>query len=195
MINKIFEILNKYINTEYKKFNIFIIWLILYFTNQLTWIRIKYFIIIIIIIIIYKIIWIIVEKIIEKNINIKDYWLHIMFQISTKSNIILYGIICLEKSIYKWKLKKFIIKILLSLFIPLKLFIYYIYQISYRLKKYTIYEIIVKRAFGLILSVLIFTNIIQILIIEYIKEWIWNNPNTSILEYIQENKKIKNKKH
>lgn len=198
MINKIFEILNKYINTEYKKFNIFIIWLILYFTNQLTWIRIKYFIIIIIIIIIYKMIWIIIEKIIEKNINIKDNWLHIMFQISTKSNIILYGIICLEKSIYKWKLKKFIIKILLSLFIPLKLLLYYIYQISYRLKKYTIYEIIVKRAFGLILSVLIFTNIIQILITElgsrmnliifiYLVIVIWNVINQK--EY-QENKKI-----
>ncbi len=126
----------------------------------------------------YKIIWKIVEKISSKNINIKENWLYLMFLISTKSNIILYTIISLEKIIYKWKLKKLII---ISFLIPLKFFIYYIYQISHKLRIYTIYEIIVKRAFGLILSVLIFTNIIQFLggrinyiIFIYLVIVIWN---------------------
>ena len=55
---------------------------------------------------------------------------------------------------------------ILHLLIPLKLFYYYIYQIIYRFIKLTIYEIMWKRAYGLILSVLIFTNIIEILQME-----------------------------
>ena len=59
----------------------------------------------------------------------------------------------------------------MSMIVPLKLILSYMYTFFVNIQKHTMVEILWKRAFGLILSVLIFTNIIEILLETY-KTWV-----------------------
>lgn len=88
-------------------------------------------------------------------------------KISEKTNIILFLITNFEPLLYNisgYNIKIYLIKIVLSLITPFKLVIWYIYIVINNIKKYTLYELIWKRAYGTILSVLVFTNIIQIIL-------------------------------
>lgn len=151
---------NKYKTKEFKYWNVLIatVWIILYSIGWLTVARIKYFLIIIIMIIIYKKMW---KKIESIKTNISEIWIYRIMKITEKSNVMLYIIARLEEAN-----ENYIIKSIMNMLIPIKMVIYNIYQIAYRFRTLTIYEIMWKRAYGLILSVLIFTNIIQILITE-----------------------------
>ena len=68
--------------------------------------------------------------------------------------------------------------------VPLKLMLSYIYTIFKNIQKYTMIEILWKRAFGLILSILIFTNIIQVIFIIFNT---WLNIIIGIYVYIMLN--------
>lgn len=129
--------------------------------------------------------WNLIKIIIEKYLNLKsDYLLNLLIKVSQKTNIILYIITCIEPLLYNIKIKNeklkvFLIKSILGLLIPFKLLIYYIYFIINNIKKYSFYELIWKRVYGTIVSVLIFTNIIQI-IFDICKTWL----NMFILLYL-----------
>lgn len=153
---------------EFKYWNIIIIiiWTILYILGLLNIGRIKYFVITCIVIWIYKVGCNYIEKQLKKS-EISDRYFYILIKISEKTNIILFLITIFEPLLYKIpnsNIKLYLIKIVLSLITPLKLVIWYTYLVIKNIKKYTLYELIWKRAYGLILSVLIFTNIIQIIL-------------------------------
>lgn len=155
---------NKIQNFKYWNILIILLWIFLYSIGLLKLIRIKYFIIIILMIGVYKIMWKIVEN--KKDLKIKEKWLYKLLKLSEKNNLILLLISYIE--IKEWKnnlIIKSIIKI--NILIPLKILLFYCYIIIYKFRKLTLYEIMWKRAYGLILSIVIFTNIIEILIITF----------------------------
>lgn len=153
---------------DFKYWNVIIItiWVILYILGLLNVGRIKYFVATCFIIWVYKIICNCIEKQLKK-IKIKNKYFYILMKISEKTNIILFLITNLEPLLYNisgYNIKIYLIKIVLSLITPFKLVIWYIYIVINNIKKYTLYELIWKRAYGTILSVLVFTNIIQIIL-------------------------------
>ena len=191
-MNNIYKLYIKYNDNlikfkTFKYWNLVLIgiWVILFMCGLLKISRIKYFVIICLIIFLYKIMWNLIKIIIKKYLNLKsDYLLNLLIKVSQKTNIILYIITCIEPLLYNIKIKNeklkvFLIKSILGLLIPFKLLIYYIYFIINNIKKYSFYELIWKRVYGTILSVLIFTNIIQI-IFDICKTWL----NMFILLYL-----------
>lgn len=166
-----------FINFKYWNIVIIIVWIILYILGYLTIIRIIIFVEICFIIYIYKKMYefLISQKCVEILKNKPDKFYYYIFKLNKIS--LLSIVISLELKIYnliKWyqtyylnknnDKKDSLIVILISLLIPFKIFLNILYKFFYNKQILTLKEIIFKRAFGTILSVLIFTNILQMLI-------------------------------
>lgn len=166
-----------FVNFKYWNIVIIIVWVILYILGYLTIIRIIIFVEICFIIYIYKKMYefLISPKCIKMLKNKPDKVYCYIFKLNKIS--LLSIVIFLELRIYnliKWyqtyylnknnDKKDGLVVILISLLIPFKIFLNVFYKFFYNKQILTLKEIIFKRAFGTILSVLIFTNILQILI-------------------------------
>lgn len=145
------------------------LWVILWVLNFITEQRLIRFSIIIIIIAIYKIL----HKQINK-VNVKDkYFSLLLIMYKYKNPLILLILeIELKMSYFIYFLSKINIKLIYIKIIynltglnAIKIILTKFYIILLDWKTYTIYEIIFKRIYGVILSVLIFTNIIQLLLL------------------------------
>ncbi len=166
-----------FINFKYWNIVIIIVWIILYALGYLTIIRIIIFVEICFIIYVYKKMYefLISQKCIKILKNKSNKFYYYIFKLNKIS--LLSIVISLELKIYnliKWyqayylnknnDKKDSLVIILISLLIPFKIFLNVFYKFFYNKQILTLKEIIFKRAFGTILSVLIFTNILQMLI-------------------------------
>ena len=151
-----------------KVINIFIIiiWIILFMIGWISYTRFMYFLLILEIILIYRIIINKLEKSkilqfnnkkILKFIIIINKWRNPLLLLLIKLDVLMYDIIIY----YNNKLLNIIIYMLYILIInPLKIFYFKFYKILWIWKTNKIWNILFNRMFGLILSVLIFTNLI-----------------------------------
>lgn len=173
----IYKFINQYINII-----IILLWIILLFFNKITINKLFYFIVIILFICIYKYILKLINKdlienFIQKYIKKENYntLILILIKFSVVSNLLLYIIPKIETLVYNiikvinYKInnkyiKNLLILILVNLTSPFKIMLSKFYKILNIFKELSIYEIIFRRLYGLILSVLIFTNIINMLI-------------------------------
>lgn len=197
MINSIITKLNTKIKTiipeKYMYIYIITFWLFLLIFGYITENRLIRFCIILVIISIYKIIHKNIDIIYKKlNKKIKQETLLkvyiyknplilLLIKIELKMSNIMYNI---TKNDIKNDIKNVYIKIIYNIlyhftgFEGLKIVLCKFYIILNDWKKYNIYEILFKRIYGMILSVLIFTNIIQLIII------ILNKISTSYIVWV-----------
>lgn len=170
--NKIKSILTE----EHRYIVIIIFWILLLIEGYITENRLITFCEILIIISIYKIIHKNID-ILYKNFNLKISQ-EILLTIYKYKNPLIWLIIEMELKIFYimyWLKQKNVSTIYINImynilynftgFDGLKIVLYKIYKVLNDWKTYTIYEIIFKRMYGMILSILIFTNIIQLIII------------------------------
>jgi hypothetical protein len=172
-----FNLINKWI--------IIILLTILLFTNNITEIRIYIALVILSIILLYKFIFNLLEYYIN-NIILKVYYIllkkniisikniiHILLILNTLKNPLLFIIYHTELWAYKicksinytffdYNILRVIIIIILNniIILPIKFVLEYFYIILKKIKNYTLIELLFKRIEGIVLSVLIFTNII-----------------------------------
>ena len=179
LMGEIWKIIYKNI-IKYWNIIILITWLILYILELLTIRRLITYTIIGIIIYGYKKIYeyTLTDKFKEKILNIKKKEKLLYYLIRINNISILMLIVNIEVKIYaliewyqtyNYKTFNWIV-LLMSMIVPLKLILSYMYTFFVNIQKHTMVEILWKRAFGLILSVLIFTNIIKILL-EIYETW------------------------
>lgn len=158
----------KSIPENYKIIYMITLWIVLWLLEYVTETRLIRFCIVLFIISCYKIL----HKQVKK-INIKEKYIPILLKIYKYKNPLILLIITLELKIsyFMYNLSKKNIKMTylnliynLTALNGIKIVLYKFYKILIDWKNYTIYEIICKRIYGMIISVLIFTNIIQFVI-------------------------------
>ena len=183
-LEKIIESIQKLIPEKYKYIYIIILWVILLIQGFITEWRLIRFCIIILIIAMYKKL----HKQVEK-INVKDSYIPWLLKIYKYKNPLIWLILEIELKISYFmyiltkkniKLKYIDIIYNLTTLKALKIILTKFYIILLDWKKYTIYEILFKRIYGMILSILIFTNIIQLVLSILYKIW----PNWFLWIYI-----------
>ena len=169
-VNWLINKLDKLIPHDYRYIGIVTIWCILLFDGKITVKRLIVFFIIIIIIYIYKWLYINIWKInnyinINQMILLKIYkyknpLILILIKMEIKIFYIIYNL--KKKSINPW-LVKLIYNILYNItgINGLKIVLYKFYNILEHWISNKMYELIFQRMFGMILSIMIFTNVIQ----------------------------------
>lgn len=183
MWNKLFSLKNN----RYFRYVFVISWVLLILYGKVTIIRLCIFFIILIMIYIYKHIIKYVKNINENEVSElnkklkmvhKDKLnklLYVLTKISIITNIILYYVPRMELILYKvfdkiknkgnLQLKKVILMLLLSILVlPWKYLIRKWYKIWNNFQNLTMYEILCNRIYGSLLSVLIFTDVINFVI-------------------------------
>ncbi len=176
----VLNIINSYIQ-QFKYWNILIVltWIILYILNLLKIERILIYIILCVLIYGYKNFFEFIlnkenqKKIINylNNKSDKIYYMLIKLNEITLLTLIIYLEIKIYQLIewyqkYDYKMYNWII-LVISMLVPLKIVLSYMYKFFENIQTRTMLEILWKRAFGVILSVLIFTNLVQILLETY----------------------------
>ena len=148
-----------------------ILWLILIYFGIITYYRLILFFIVLFYIYFYRIILLYFENLNNKNYKIKnEKIIYYMIMLNRYKNPLLSFILFIEEKIFdilckyeKDWLKKISYIIFIFLINPLMVLLFKFYGILFTWKNTTFFDIIVNRLIGLLLSVLIFTNIIYIL--------------------------------
>lgn len=176
LLNCISKVSN-WIPQKYLYIFIIMFWLVLLVTGNITYSRLLNFIIIISIILIYKTLHKYIYNIyiiINKYINISE---NILLNFYRYKNPIILILIEIELQVFKvlyniksqnilYKYIRVISHILYNIsgLSGIKIVLYKIYKILSDWKSYNIFEILFKRLFGMILSILVFTNLITFII-------------------------------